>query len=236
MSGVWFLPPHPMAYWLLLLAQSAAISFRQPVNCVMPLAGGGSDLMSGYLKSSLYIYASLFGSERLVQNFYDIVSSTFWPFSPSGPSCILQLPWLSWALPSAGWEAFSEVLCSGHARSGPLTQFTLVLVCPVLRVYVFKYLPENLVGFSYRIWLPPQSSPRVSLILCWLWSLELLLCFLGIIVTVDFYQCQFIVESHHHHEVILRTKLQTLKTCIGQARGELGLLTSPTPERVSLRN
>lgn len=117
-----------------------------------------------------------------------------------------------------------------------MTPFTPVWVCPVLQVYVLKYLPENLVGFSYRIWLPPQSSPRVSLILCWLWSLELLLCFLGIIVTVDFYQCQFIVESHHHHEVILRTKLQTLKTCIGQARGELGLLTSPTPERVSLRN
>lgn len=70
---------------------------------------------------------------------------------------------------------FSEVL---HAAlmlgGGPLTQFTLVLVCPVPQVYVFKYLPENLEGFSYRIWLPPQSSSRVSLILCWLWSLELL--------------------------------------------------------------
>lgn len=70
---------------------------------------------------------------------------------------------------------FSEVL---HAAimlgGGPLTQFTLVLVGPLPQVYVFKYLPENLPGFSYRIWLPPQSSSRVFLIRYWLWSLELI--------------------------------------------------------------
>lgn len=208
-----------MAYWLLLLAQSAAISLRQPVNCVMPMVGGGSDLMWGYRKSSLYTCASFF-SKRLVQNFYDIASSTFLPFSPSGPSHILQLPWLSWALPSAGWQVFSEVL---HAAvmlgGGPWTRFTLVLFCPVLQVYVCKYLPENLVGFSYRIWLPPQSSSGVSLILCWIWSFELLSLLLRDNCYNGFLSMATYCWEPNHHEVILRTKLQTLETCVGQAHG-----------------
>lgn len=134
---------------------------------------------------------------------------------PYSPAALTQLGspicWLTGVL-----RGFT---CSAHARWWAFDTGHTSFGLSRASVYVFKYLPETWWDFHIEFGFLLSHLPGSPLFFVGSGPLSCLLCFLGIIVTMDFYKWQLIVESHHHHEVILRTKLQTLETCIGQARG-----------------